>query len=139
MKALTLRQPWASAIMAGVKKVENRNWAPKAIKDGPMWILIHAGRGNDSVDLSDLWDAEGVTGQIYPDRWPRGLLGMALIESVVLIGDYDMDDPWAIGPKLWIISEVRELAVPIPCKGALGLWEIPDGVLPDFYAEGLLQ
>lgn len=40
MKALTIRQPWASLIAAGVKTIETRSWSPRY--RGP--LLIHAGK-----------------------------------------------------------------------------------------------
>lgn len=40
MKVLSVKQPWASLICAGIKDVENRTWKPK---DVPGRILIHAG------------------------------------------------------------------------------------------------
>ena len=44
MKALSLWQPWASLIAAGVKKVETRHW-PTAYR-GP--IAIHAAKRLES-------------------------------------------------------------------------------------------
>lgn len=40
MKALTIRQPWASLIAAGVKTIETRSWSTK--HRGP--LAIHAGK-----------------------------------------------------------------------------------------------
>ena len=40
MKALTIRQPWASLIAAGVKTIETRSWSTKY--RGP--LAIHAGK-----------------------------------------------------------------------------------------------
>lgn len=58
--ALTVKQPWASLIMAGVKDVENRSWpAPISFHDGertaalpsgrvrPFRLAIHAGKDWD--------------------------------------------------------------------------------------------
>ena len=39
MKVLSIKQPWASLICAGIKDVENRTWKPK---NNPGKILIHA-------------------------------------------------------------------------------------------------
>ena len=39
MKALSVRQPWAELIVAGLKDVENRTW--RTDYRGP--VLIHAG------------------------------------------------------------------------------------------------
>ena len=38
MKTLSVRQPWASLLVSGLKDIENRTWAPN-FKGG---ILIHA-------------------------------------------------------------------------------------------------
>jgi hypothetical protein len=29
----------------------------------------------------------------------------------------------------WILEDVRKLQKPIPCKGALGLWEVPESIV----------
>jgi hypothetical protein len=47
VKALTVRQPWASLIVRGQKVIENRGWATD--HRGP--LLIHAGRSR--ADLGD--------------------------------------------------------------------------------------
>lgn len=41
--ALTLLQPYASAIAAGVKRIENRPWR-RAIGPKGMWVGLHAGK-----------------------------------------------------------------------------------------------
>ena len=38
MKTISVQQPWASLICAGIKDVENRNWKPKD-NPGRMYIL----------------------------------------------------------------------------------------------------
>ena len=45
MKALTIRQPWADAIVHGTKRTENRTW--KTTHRGP--VLIHAGVAYDPM------------------------------------------------------------------------------------------
>ena len=35
--ALSIKQPWASLIIKGIKNIENRKWATKH-----KWILIHS-------------------------------------------------------------------------------------------------
>ena len=47
MKVLSIRQPWAWAIVAGFKPVENRTW--KTGYRGP--LLIHAGLREDVEDI----------------------------------------------------------------------------------------
>lgn len=43
-----------------------------------------------------------------------------------------LDDPWfekTPGNKGWLLRDVIVLPAPIPCKGAQGLWTVPDDVL----------
>ena len=47
MKALSVKQPWASLICAGIKDMENRTWKPDEI---PGRILIHAGSAKVTKD-----------------------------------------------------------------------------------------
>ena len=49
MKVLSVQQPWASLIVAGIKSVENRTWQPKQI---PGRILIHASKKTSLRDWS---------------------------------------------------------------------------------------
>ena len=50
MKAITIRQPWASLIAHGIKDIENRTWKCPAKHIGTR-VLIHA-----AVKTSDFWD-----------------------------------------------------------------------------------
>ena len=45
MKALTVREPYASQIVAGTKRVEWRSWAPR-LEPGDWFALHIAKRGN---------------------------------------------------------------------------------------------
>ena len=51
MYALTIHQPWAWAIMAGIKRVENRTW--RTSHRGP--LVIHAGKHRPRPRKRD-WD-----------------------------------------------------------------------------------
>lgn len=52
MKALTVRQPWASLVALGVKTVETRSWQTKY--RGP--LAIHAGKVGASIQTQREWD-----------------------------------------------------------------------------------
>ena len=44
LRGLTVRQPWASAIVHGPKRIENRDWKPtRKTVPVPGWFAIHAG------------------------------------------------------------------------------------------------
>ena len=47
LKAITVQQPLADAIILGKKKVEGRNFNTKMPKKGGMWIALHVGRSLD--------------------------------------------------------------------------------------------
>lgn len=121
-KVLTVCQPFASAIIIGVKRVENRTWST-AYRGR---LLIHAGK---STKWMRLW-----ADPMPSDPIPFG----AIIGSVLLLGCVHVDDfpfpeghswKWlethehTIGPWCWVLSDPIRFEKPIPAKGALGLWE----------------
>lgn len=73
MKALTIKQPWASLIAAGIKDVENRSWP--TLYRGP--LLIHAGMGVDLEALDEWWNA-------VPQPVPQGRV-VARVELVACV------------------------------------------------------
>jgi hypothetical protein len=109
VRALTIRQPWAALIAHGTKRVENRTW-------GTAWrgtLLIHAAKSADP----------------YPDGVVRvdGTEVRSSIVAVATLADIHVCDgecsPWAeAGRHHWVLSDVRPVADPVSCKGALGLW-----------------
>ena len=128
MKALTIRQPWASLIMAGHKLVENRTWSTSY--RGP--LLVHAGLKVDRAGYSVL-ERMGVQA---PQDLPSGvILGVVDLVDVVrwrrsgrgqgvLFDPYGLvDEPLAVGPVCWILRNPRLLAKPVPRAGRPGLWE----------------
>ena len=82
--AVTLHQPWASAIMAGVKPVENRTWIPRQLRGSsprPLWLALHAGKATDRT-LQEPVGPEPVTddrpngpGDIGGSGWRRPMTG----------------------------------------------------------------
>ena len=51
MKCLSIKQPWAQYIAAGIKDIENRTWG---LKNFPQRVLIHTGKKKDVQSLYDL-------------------------------------------------------------------------------------
>lgn len=106
MKALTIWQPYAGLIVAGVKPVENRTWAPPC-KPGTR-IAIHAGSKHDTR-MSPHGAILGVVTLYEVRRAPRG------------------KDLWWVGPVGWYFRDPVAIE-PVPCKGAQGLWNLPSDV-----------
>jgi hypothetical protein len=118
MKVITIKQPWASHIAFGQKRVENRTW--RTSYRGP--ILIHAGRGFDAhapmlAGVSDL--RANSSGAI---------IGVAELFAVVSADEaLDMLPQSSLqfveGEFCWLLRDVRPLKTPLPMNGRLGLWE----------------
>ncbi len=51
MKALSIRQPWAWAILHAGKRIENRDWRAAPSYRGP--LLIHASKGCTGLEYQD--------------------------------------------------------------------------------------
>jgi hypothetical protein len=135
MKALSIRQPWAWAIMECGKRVENRTWRTKY--RGP--ILLHASKGftkhewrqfyNDAFDPSisickPIMDARLRHDVIIPDRWAfttGAIIGVAELVDVVT----ESDSPWFFGPYGFVLDNVQPIE-PVPMLGMLGLFNVPD-------------
>ncbi len=134
IKCLSVRQPWAWAIVKGYKIPENRTW--KTAYRGP--LLIHAGKTIDRDGIGTIEEFEMLpNGIVMPETFSTG----AIIGSVNLIDIVHEEnltaeqrkDPkvneWAFGPYCWILSHPVEFESPIPYKGQLGLFDVPAELL----------
>ncbi len=112
MKVLTIRQPWAWAIIFAGKDIENRSW--RTHYRGP--LAIHAG-------------AKVEKNAALPRR-ARAPEDDDLVSSAIL-GVVDLVDVvkssrsrWFEGPFGLVLQNPRPLLRPLPCKGRLGLWDL---------------
>lgn len=151
MRAITICQPYAHLIAIGEKSVENRTWAT----DHRGLLAIHAGKGRDYLDEDDLEKWPGMAfgavvavanlaGCVQLDRSRVALSGLRIngvdfppVENETFtVPDWAKRRwPWLAGhqhtegPVAWVLTEVRALPVPVPCRGAQGLWDVPADVL----------
>ena len=128
MKALTIKQPWASLIAAGIKTVENRTWVPSQFH-GP--VLIHAAATVDKAAYDHEHVRKALLEAVGNDELPTSAI-VAIVGKVEphrdLIGGHCA--PWGLdGCWHWVLSDVRALTVPVPAKGRLGLWTPDEAVL----------
>lgn len=148
MKGLTLIQPWGWCLFHG-KPVENRTWAPAAKHVGKH-LLIHAGLKYDASAAE--WIRREI-GLVVPG--PKEIARGAIIGSVrldrIVTSAAELEPaarPWFFGPVGLCLTDQVELE-PFECRGALGLWDVPEAVLEqlrplnpdqaDAVAERLLQ
>lgn len=125
MKVITIKQPFASLIAAGLKEYEFRSWKTAYRGD----LLIHAGK---SVDAEAMKKFEG-----YGLSYPTGcIIAKAALTDCVKVDDAFRDilriknchvysgttealDWKGYGFKLENVAKIE----PIPTNGMLGLWE----------------
>ena len=124
--ALSVRQPWAWAIVAGHKVIENRSAA--SVRAGHMdcrRIAIHAATGlkGDEFDWA-VWrlDQHGVVCP-RPDDLVRG----AIIGAGDVVDFVTQSDSEWFGGQVGLVLENPEVCDPIPAVGALGYFAWTEG------------
>jgi hypothetical protein len=120
MKAITIRQPWAWAIITGRKKIENRSW-PTSYRGR---ILVHA--------AMKYWQG-GIPSKLtpIPPLLPTGAI-VGSVEIVDCVRVETINDPFATGPWCWILRRPEAYRYTVPCRGQIGFWH------PDHAAMNLL-
>jgi hypothetical protein len=122
MKALSVRQPWAWAIIAGHKRFENRTW--NTTLRGR--VMIHAGAAavthEELQQLSEHARRQGFALPAEDELWRGGLIGSVDIFDVVT----SSRDPWFRGPYGWKLAHPRPSRF-TPLAGKLRLFDV-DGV-----------
>jgi len=127
MKAISIRQPYAEAIVAGVKTLENRTWS--TAYRGKLAIV--ASKTIDPVDIPEVSGAPLLTGCVI------GVVDLVDIVRPIsaeecesetdLVTEADMD--WYVQDSIgWILRNPRRCR-PVPIKGRLGLYDIPDDLV----------
>jgi hypothetical protein len=111
VKVLTVRQPWASLIMAGAKDVENRTWSTRHRGQ----LAIHAAGTLETDALAQHRNLLNA-----PADLPRGtILGTVTLTDIVT----GHASPWAEpGHYHWLLADPRPFDEPRPMPGRLGLW-----------------
>ena len=138
MYALTLWQPWATLLVAGIKQVETRSWSAQPKLKLPSKILIHASvRPIKKEEIGPIHEA------LPPDiclktrslKYPLG----SVIGSVTVVSSTCMDEDsfdelseveealglWQPGRWAWGCTNAVMFNEPIKCKGRQGFWR-PD-------------
>ncbi len=139
MKAITIKQPWATLIALGEKQFETRSWQTKHRGQ----IAIHAGKSIDKEACDDSWIKSTLAEhgiKSYKDL-PTGVVlataelvdcykveatvgyvsvlskGKTVESLEVAFGDYTE------GRYAWELDNLHVLTYPVAAKGQLSLWE----------------
>lgn len=117
MIALSVRQPWASAILHLGKDIENRSW-PMPAKYFGKKILLHTGKTKPRLGE---W-----TGALYEHALTATPMPYGGVIGVLVFGASvrDHSSQWA-EPGLWHWPIVEATPLPFyPCKGRLGFFNV---------------
>ncbi|MDQ1139439.1 ASCH domain-containing protein [Pedobacter agri] len=138
MKALSIKQPWASLIASGIKDIENRTWATKYRGR----IYIHASGKPAGIELQTILNYEQAKA-IPESKWYDMCVGIWPLSCI--IGEVDIIDCVLGHTSIWaehsaiVTRKGIEIEVPVynwvlanpvlyehpilNVKGALSLWE----------------
>lgn len=117
MKALTVRQPWAWAIISGIKTIENRTWRTRY--RGPLAIVAGTSRASLTRGTAFI-EALGIS--VPRDLEFGALIGTVMLDDIVPVAG--ASGPFAEGPWCWMLSSPKALMRPIPMAGRLGLFDL---------------
>jgi hypothetical protein len=123
LKALSVRQPWAWAIIWGGKPVENRTAA--ALRhmnfDGVDRLAIHASKGMTRDEYEEGAEFMASIGVACPPA--RELLRGGVIGTVKFDGiTRNAVSRWFFGPRAIVVRDPQPCDF-IPARGALGLFD----------------
>jgi hypothetical protein len=129
MKAITLWQPWASAIATGLKHFETRSWGTTYRGQ----LAIHAARRKIDEAGVELARRHGLA------ELPLGaVVAVGELEDCIpmsdglidAIGEVERDlGDWRIGRWAWKLGKVRVFPDPIAMRGWQGMWNAPPALL----------
>lgn len=121
--ALSVRQPWAWAIVMGFKDIENRTVF--AVTKGSLnrrgRFAVHAAKGMTRAEYLDGYEMMRGIGIACP---PPGALVRGAIVGAVEITDCvkQSDSPWFFGPRGLVLRNAMRLGAPVPSVGQLGFF-----------------
>lgn len=124
MKVLSIKEPWASLIMNGTKKIETRSWKTKYRRE----IYIHASLSKAKITKPEVYEL------IKDMNFKCGYIicKCNLVDCIYMTDEYVNDmkinhyeeyicGHYEVGRYAWIVEDVKVIE-PIEAKGKLGLW-----------------
>lgn len=143
MKAITIWQPWAGLIAAGIKQNETRSWATRY--RGP--IAIHAAQKPMRVSWLTVVSDEAAEVIYRRLNLPEIFNGLNIFQTGCIVAIANLSDCIKITPEYistlsddelalgdytpgryaWKMTDIKKLDMPIPVKGRQGLWNWEKG------------
>ena len=134
LKVLSVRQPWATAILHMGKDVENRVW--KTQYRGELYIhaSLYKPKPKDFEALAQILgtSAQKARNKFYlcgSSDYYGYIIGKVYLDNII----NDSQSIWGVSTQYhWLISSPEVLDNPIPAKGKLGIWSFPSYQLKNF-------
>lgn len=124
MKVLSIKEPWASLIMNGTKKIETRSWKTKYRGE----IYIHASLSKAKITKPEVYEL------IKDMNFKCGYIicKCNLVDCIYMTDEYVNDmktnhfeeyicGHYEVGRYACVVEDVKVIE-PIEAKGKLGLW-----------------
>lgn len=131
MKAISVRAPWWWFILHAGKDIENRDWHTNYRGT----VLLHASKWWRPAEVFE--DAEWAHetaertktlryDMVYEDVRALGSHIVGKVDIVDCVNH--SDSSWFFGDFGFVLANPVAFRTPIPCKGALGLFDVPKDV-----------
>ena len=132
MKALSVRAPWWWFILHGGKDIENRDWHTNFRGT----VYLHASKwfslgevGDDSSTAIRMAKEDGWQGKAEVTFRQMRDCGGCLVGKIDIVGCTTWSDsPWFMGKYGFMLENPVVFERPIPFKGALGFFDVPDDI-----------
>ena len=132
MRCLSLRPPWSLVVADGRKTIENR---PRRTNLRER-ILIHSSLNYKSEVEDTIRAACRKLRLPVPtlEELRATPLG-AIIGAVTIVDCVEPEDvpkreqPWVYGPYCYVLEDAQMFKKPIPWRGALGFFHVPDAIV----------
>jgi alkylated DNA repair dioxygenase AlkB len=137
-QAMSMHQPWASLLIAGIKRVEGRSWPTE--HRGWLWIASTV----RPVEIEEIESLEqqyiatwpGRTPPVFPKAYPKSaLLGRVWVDDCVpgeshrTLCATDASLEWTDCEFAFLCSRQERLTVPIRISGQHKLWKLDPNTL----------
>lgn len=127
MKVISLKEPYASLIVNGTKRIETRSW--KTNYRGKLYIHASASKiSKDILSRKELMELVDIDNLYYG----KIVCSCDLVDCILMTdefissvkknrGEY-LSGEYAVGRYAWILENIQILDEMIPAKGQLGIW-----------------
>lgn len=121
---LSIRQPWAELILHHGKDIENRDWRTNVRGK----ILIHASNRKNKKEINEalLW-CKSISARLNQPLIVDYLSFGCIVGQVDLVDCVEnSSSPWFLGRYGFVLRDPVAYAKPIPYRGQLGFFNVPD-------------